>query len=153
MSAFGIATGSPTSPGGPIEINASAKDKTINALGALVKWIPADVVAGYGIATTLKVANNKDADPDWVAWWIFLIIAPIFVAVVAWATKETKDLAWKVILVVPAFILWSSTIPASVWNTFSWFKDATALTYGVLFIIAVLFTIVAQRLAPPSDGA
>jgi len=155
MSAFGIATGSRTRPSG-IEIMGGSKpaDFVLSALGALVKWIPAEVVVVYAGA----VAANQPA-PDsgeapfvsWQLWVICLVATPLYILVIAWATGKGKNLVWKAVLSIPAFALWTATIPFSLWTMWKPFTDQTGWFLGGIVILAGLLTVVAQKLAPPED--
>lgn len=130
------------------------RQQVLTALGALIKWIPAEVVAGYAATVQLMqpslVAGKASKPPviSWSAWIIALVATPILVALGAWLATSYNHLVAKVLLSIPAFGLWSASVPYSVWNKSGQFRDNTPFTLFLLLIITGIFTAVAEKLAP-----
>jgi hypothetical protein len=128
--------------------------QAIDALGALVKWLPAEIVAGYAAVVTAmqpEQAAGAPAKPpsiSWTAWVVALIATPILVLVGAWTAGKLAGAVARMALSVPAFALWSATIPHSVWEKWDAFTNNRPLLLFVLLIVVSIFTAIAQKLAP-----
>lgn len=161
MSALRIATNAPsTRPRGARaaeEKTPGLGERTLTALGALVKWLPAEIVAGYAavvVAMQPEVIEGAAAQPpdvSWEAWLIALAATPVLVLVAAMVAKTTERLAARAILSIPAFALWSATIPHSVWEKWDSFEESRPLFLFGLLIVVSIFTYVAQAIAPSEE--
>jgi Na+/proline symporter len=125
-------------------------------LGALVKWLPAEVVGGYAAAVVAMQPEQGEGQPpappdiSWTAWIIALVATPILVFLVAKAVKNNEKRLARVGLSIPAFALWSASIPNSVWEKLDAFSDNRRLfLLGLLFVVSG-FTYLAQLIVPDS---
>lgn len=96
-------------------------------------------------------AAPQPPDISWAAWIIALAATPVLVFVAAGIAKKTKGLAAKVVLSIPAFALWSASIPHSVWEKWDSFDENRPLFLFGLLIVVSIFTYIAQALVP-SEG-
>jgi hypothetical protein len=127
-------------------------EQLMAALGVLVKWLPAEVVGGYAAAVTMLQPTQIKGEPakapviSTSAWVLSIVATPILVLAVALAAKKTKKLAQRVVLSVPAFALWSASVPHSVWENMNAFRDnRPVFLLGLLFATA-LFSAIAEIL-------
>ncbi|MGC5221775.1 hypothetical protein ACPW96_04140 [Micromonospora sp. DT81.3] len=134
------------------------------ALGVLVLWIPAEIVAAYGAFVTMMQPADAGSPPNYSLplWVIALIATPVFIWLTAWAKKTSgrkrsaaakRKLAWSIVLAPIAFALWSAAIPASAWNLWEPFRENSAEFLFVLLIITGLFTLVASKVTGIEPGS
>lgn len=143
MSAWGIGTSSnETESSGATEAPTTGQLIT-TAVAAFVKWIPAEVVAGYGafvaanwVSQTEKPsAPGADPIPNSGLWYIALIATPLLVFVAGLLAGRLDRFIRKAVLAPLGFALWSASIPHSYWNKFEWFKGNEAGAMGLMLIL------------------
>lgn len=155
MSAVRIAIGDTDTRVFGADENASPKDKLLGFLGKVTKWIPADVMAIYGaaiIAMQPKPAADGSAPPAVVSvelWVAFLVATPILVGILGWVAGSER-LARRVLLSVPAFIIWTASVPHSAWEKLPLFTDSTVLVLAVLAVVAAGFAPFADKVVGES---
>jgi hypothetical protein len=121
------------------------------ALSKLVIWLPAEVVTGYAAAvamTQLPAPAEPVVDP--LPWLISLVATPVLLLLVAMGKKGARKLTKaqrgrlnrRALLSVPAFALWSATVPFSVWT--NWVDTTSPVFWYVLLLAAVAFTAFAE---------
>jgi hypothetical protein len=130
----------------------TAKEKAFEYLGVLIKWIPSEIIAVYGAVVATQVAsalaNGTTVKPDWSLWWIMLAATPIYVVVVAFATQSQANVFAKAVISVPAFALWTATVPGSIWGAFEWFQKTNGVGFVLVALLAGLIALVGNKLAP-----
>ncbi|WP_375404836.1 hypothetical protein [uncultured Amnibacterium sp.] len=150
---------------GTSETTASLGEQTLNVLGALTRWLPTEILAGYaGLVTALQphdATGSSAAVVSMPAWLISLAatVALTIAAVLLDTTGDTSSrvlrIARKTILAVIAFALWSYTIPYSAWALLPHPLNPSAnpIALFALLIVTALFTAAAQRIDPPDTTA
>ena len=146
-----------------------------STLGALVHWVPTEIVALYGgvLAATAVAATATDTSaPEsvaqqtpwtWLAsgdgqtfllWLVAVTATPFIVWLTAWINKKDRrklsrakriKLRWTMFFSAIAFVFWSASIPGSAWSLIPWFKEESGLFLLVLLIAATLFSQVATK--------
>lgn len=110
-------------------------------LGSLIKWIPGDVVASYGLLIA-AFAGSQTQPGDWIVW-VGLAMAVVLVLAGAYReSKKRKDtnfaflsVTWRALAGALAFLIWSLAVPESPsrdWAIVSDVPDA-----GLAAIVAV----------------
>ncbi|MCE7003177.1 hypothetical protein LWC34_10090 [Kibdelosporangium philippinense] len=124
----------------------------------MAKWLPAEVLAFYAAAVTMMqpplTPEGQPTEPPVVSWWawsIALAATPVFVYIGA-LYRHNFDRFWlRVGLSLPAFVLWSATVPYSAWYDVSFFESGSAIFWLALGLAAAAFTAIASHLAPPAE--
>jgi hypothetical protein len=142
MSTIGLVVGrhetsDSTAPGGPSQ---TPGELILTALGAFVKFIPAEVVASYGAFVGVNWTHqeqraNRTPAPDKMIWWISLIACPVLVLLIAWIGNKWAKFGWKLLFAPVGFVLWSASIPHSLWESWSGFKDNQATWVGLVLVL------------------
>ncbi len=143
MSAIRIGTGSRVAAG----VNATT-DPILEFLGRWVKWIPAEVIAIYAAAVAqLQPKPDGIPQPPVVSvelWAIALVFTPVIVGVASVLGNATQRV-WRIIFSIPAFLVWSSTIPHSAWAKLDVFADNQIIAYVVLAFLSLVFPPIFDR--------
>jgi hypothetical protein len=130
----------------------TTKATAFKAIGILIKWIPAEIIALYGAFVATQVAAALAAGtvvkPDWTLWWIMLAATPVYVAVVALLTDSRKDIVAKVLISIPSFVVWTATVPGSIWGDLEWFQNASGPGFIVIALLAGLIALLGNKFAP-----
>ena len=101
------------------------KQQITNVVAAYVKWIPTEVVVGYGAFVVANWANQQEKSasdpqlrptPDYALWWVALVFCPILVLAAAWLGNEWPKLVRKAVLATVGFVVWSISVPHSIWS-------------------------------------
>jgi hypothetical protein len=122
------------------------KEQLLAALGALVKWLPAEVVAGYAATVTIMQPDQvegavpKPPSVSWAAWLVAFVATPIIVLFAAGAAGNLNKIVQRVVLSMPAFVLWSASVPYSAWNKVDAFKDNRPVFLLILLLVTTIFT-------------
>lgn len=132
----------------------SLADIAKSGLNALSKWIPAEVIALY--ATTVAAMQpvqpeDGPAQPpsvEWLPWAILLVATPLIVMLTALTKRQRYRLWPKVLLSMPAFVMWSATVPHSAWEGFNFFDLKSPLVLLCLAVAALIFTLLAEWIVP-----
>ena len=116
----------------------------------VVQWIPADVIAIYGLGITALKSQDPDPNPS-VVWLVAAGVLAFLVTVLgARATRGTvvkRD--WVLAgLAVIAFAIWSLAVPDSGWYDVSWVRDNPGWLAIISAVAGLLFGLVADSLAP-----
>lgn len=155
MSAIGIAIGRSEGDSSLVAAaNPTLGQQVLTALGALIKWLPAEIIAGYAATVAIMQPEAGSAEPANIsaaAWWVALVATPVLVAVAGWVVGGVEKLPAKIALSIPAFGLWSASVPASAWNKVDAFKENSAVFMLVLLLVTVVFTGVAEKLTKSDD--
>ena len=153
MSAFGIGAGR----SGPEVEDTGPKplpQQLLAAVGALVKWLPGEIVAGYAAVVVMLQPEQPKTGPakapvvSWWAWIIAVIATPVFVLLGAWYASNWTKFVPKILLSVPAFVLWSASIPHSAWDKIDGFRDNHPIFLFALLLVTSAYTTIAQKLVP-----
>jgi hypothetical protein len=126
----------------------------LTALGALVRWLPAEVVAGYAAVVTAMQPEQVEGglaklpSVSWAAWLVALVATPVLIFLLSKAAKNNALLGRRVGLSIPAFILWSASVPHSVWEKLDAFRENRPVFLFVLLLVTSAFTALAQWLVP-----
>jgi predicted benzoate:H+ symporter BenE len=149
VSALGIAIGSSeVDPALQGTENPTLGQQVLTALGALIKWLPAEIIAGYAATVALmqpKAGSAEPANISSTAWWIALIATPVLIGIAGWVAGNYTKLPIKIALSIPAFALWSASVPSSAWNKLDAFRDnSPVFMFGVL-IVTIIFTAIAEK--------
>src|SRR6186997_989847 len=103
MSTIGLTLGKhETSTPGPTELgdtSPSPAEQILTALGAFVKFIPAEIVASYGAFVGANWTHQEKQaghtpTPDKLIWWISLIACPLLVLLAAWLGNRWTKWGW-----------------------------------------------------------
>jgi hypothetical protein len=115
-------------------------------VGLLLKWIPADLVVLYTAFIKALVDDPTD-DPNVYLTIIFGVSAPIVVLLLA-ANSDHGARGWtlalRTILVVPAFALWTLTVPNSGWDQIDKIAAHPTWVAGLAAFGAFLFSLLAE---------
>ena len=137
MSAIRIGTGAPSVAGVEATTN-----PILEFLGRWVKWIPADVVTIYAAAVAQMQPKPDAADQTPVVsvpLWVIALVATPLVVLVGSVLAKSRNTVWRMLFSIPAFIVWSSTIPHSAWSELSIFTDNQIVAYVVLAFLSLIF--------------
>jgi hypothetical protein len=92
-------------------------------IGRVIAWVPADVIALYGVVITALQAtdSSKGSNPSVAMLVLFIILAPVVTWLAALSAKHFtyRDVAAGVLAFV-AFGIWSTSVPQSGWGHFKW---------------------------------
>lgn len=137
----------------------SAQQKTAAltgvAIGAVVRWIPTEVVVLYGAAVAASQPAGTPAAPviPLAPWIVCLVASPVLSVVLALSTERREHMIWKAVLAAAAFVLWSETVPNSAWNLVPGFSPSGPITLLVIGLTAAIFTPIAEWLAPQDSSS
>jgi len=120
------------------------------AFGTFAKWIPSEVVVGYGAAVAalqpkaIAGQTAPSAVVSWTPWLVGLAGSAVLVLIGAIAKGEYRRLFPKVLLAMAAFGIWSASVPHSVWTKLSFFElDSPNWIFGFA-LAAVAFALLAE---------
>lgn len=119
---------------------ATTENPALAFIGRFTKWIPGDVIALYAATVALmQPALDSGEDPviSFPAWLIALVATPLVVYAIGLAAKTSK-LWLRAFFSIPAFAIWSSTVPHSAWQGWPLFNDNPVLAYLVLGLLALI---------------
>lgn len=141
------------------------QQKALDALGALTRWIPTEIIAGYAaLVTAMQPHDVEKANVPVVSLeaWLVALAATLALSIATIALDvqpSAQPLARRIVRKTPlagiAFALWSYTIPYSAWTLLPGPVNPSArpvVLFG-LFIITALFTLAAQKIDPPEAAA
>lgn len=137
MSAIRMGTG----PSSAALADNTTANPVLEFLGRWVKWIPAEVIAIYGL--TISQMQPEPTAPSQAPvvsvplFWITLAATPVVVAVAGILAKSSK-LVWRVLFSIVAFAIWSSTVPHSAWQDFDLFTKNEFIAYAVLALLSLV---------------
>lgn len=144
MSAIGIGAGS----GSTALADGTTANPVLEFLGRWVKWIPAEVIAIYGLTISQMQPEPDAASQEPVVsvpWFVITLAAtPVVVLVAGYFAKSSK-LAWRALFSIVAFAIWSSTVPHSPWQEFDLFTQNELISYGVLALLSLVLPPVFDR--------
>jgi hypothetical protein len=112
-------------------------------VGRVIEWIPADVVALYGVVVTSLQATATDEGKNPSAGWLIVFIA--ITPFVSWlgVLAAKRPFTWRDLaaggLALVAFAIWSTSVPLSGWGRLQWVRDnptqlaISAAVGGLLF--------------------
>ena len=137
MSAIRMGTGASSAA---LSDNTTA-NPVLEFLGRWVKWIPAEVIAIYGLTISqMQPAPGAASQAPVVSvplFWITLAATPIVVLVAGYLAKSSRLLVRMVFSIV-AFAIWSSTVPHSAWQEFDLFSKNELVAYAVLALLSLV---------------
>jgi hypothetical protein len=118
-------------------------------VGKVISWIPADVVALYGVAVTTQEATrtHSGSNPNTGLLVTFIVLAPI----VAWAgafAAPNRKFTWRDlvagILAFFGFAIWSTSVPRSGWGGIDWVQQhPTDVAIGAA-VAGLVFSLIAS---------
>jgi RsiW-degrading membrane proteinase PrsW (M82 family) len=144
---------------------------------SVTTYIPTEVVTAYvAVIGALHQSATHSRTPDWVVFYVFLVIAPLAVLLSLALKEKTKGLplpihprSWpahtrfNLIAATVSFGLWGFSLPQTPFQDFGWYQTAygtAALVIGTLLLgmVSPLFQWDAEArhtLAPssPADNA
>jgi hypothetical protein len=150
MSAFRIGAGDRQPFRTEADGQKSLPQQLLAAVGALVKWLPGEVVAGYAATVVMMQPDQPETGPakppdvSWAPWIVALVATPVFVLLGALYANNMKKLVARIILSLPAFVLWSASVPHSAWDNVDGFKNNHAVFLFVLLLVTSAFTTIAE---------
>lgn len=115
-------------------------------VGRVLKWIPADLAVLYTAFIKALVDSPKD-DPNIWLTVIFTLLAPITLVLLALNSTNGargKVLAVRAVLSVPAFVIWSLTVPNSGWDQIERIANHPAWVAGLAGLAGFLFSQIAE---------
>jgi hypothetical protein len=119
-------------------------------IGKIVTWIPAEVVAFYGAAVA-AIISDPSKRGGWVLVLIGVILSALLVVLGAWSATTgswfTKRVKFRTAMAPIAFLIWSTTVPDSAWN--SWHVVAHHRGWSV--IVAALLGLLFSQVAAGID--
>jgi hypothetical protein len=140
-------------PPTPVPAQGSA---TLAALKSIVTYIPTEILTVYvAVSAALSDAGTSSRTGQWVAFWVFLALAPMTVWALFGAQLRVRDNAlpldptrwpWPELIVATfGYALWAFTLPGAPFADFDWYRPslgAAVLLVGtlVLGLGAPLFT-------------
>jgi hypothetical protein len=130
--------------------NPTLAQQVLTAFGALIKWLPAEIIAGYAATVALmqpEAGSSEPANISPLVWWIGLAATPVLVGLAGWVGDNFVKLPTKIVLSIPAFALWSASVPASAWNKIDAFQNSTPAFMFVILLVTIMFTAVAEKLS------
>jgi hypothetical protein len=115
----------------------------------VVQWIPADVIAIYGLGITALKAQDNDPNPS--VLWLVLAGVLAFIVVMLGAVSrgrvQRRDWALAVLAVI-AFAIWSLAVPDSGWYDIDWVVDNPGWVAIIAAVAGILFGAAADAMAP-----
>jgi hypothetical protein len=124
-------------------------------VGLVLKWIPADLAVIYTAFIKALVDDPKD-DPNIWLTVIFITLSPIVLALLA-ATSDHgaggKTLAIRAFLSIPAFAIWSLTVPNSGWDQIDRIAKHPAWVAGFAALGGFLFSLIAELVERRAGGS
>jgi len=120
--------------------NPTSGEQIMTALGAFVKFIPVEIVVAYGAFVGANWTHQEGQaghtpEPDKTIWWICLVACPLLVLFTAWLGNKWTKWGWKLLFAPVGFALWSASIPHSIWESWSGFKDNQATWVGLVLLL------------------
>jgi len=71
--------------------------------------------------------------------WIIALVATPAIVFVGGLLAKSEKVPLRMAFSVPAFILWSSTVPHSPWNSWDLFAQNQIVAYAVLAFLSLIF--------------
>jgi hypothetical protein len=128
------------------QYQAEGGEKVDDYVDRILKYIPADIVAGWLFLSGLILSIEEESKKKWLLWIVFLVLIPL---TILWTLKQTrasgKPPAWtQTALATGSFVVWVFAIGGP-FATLDWYDTV----YGS--IVLVLYTITIG-LVTPSEG-
>jgi hypothetical protein len=129
--------------------------QVLASLGAFIKWIPGEVVAGYAAAVALdqpKQPPNGPPLPPVISediWTLALLACPILLILLSLATKNYEAMVRRAVLAPLAFVLWSASVPHGWWEKFKGFRESQAKWLFALLLVSTAFVAIAELALRP----
>lgn len=124
--------------------NDDAKRQLAGYIDRVVRWIPADVVAFYALVVTALRQGSTSPNVPWLM--IFAIGTPLIVILGAFSLG--RPLLWSDLcdaaLSLPAFLIWSISIPESGWWKWSAVSNNPAVAAVAAGLCGLVFSLLAQ---------
>jgi hypothetical protein len=121
-------------------------------LASLIKWIPGDVIAAYGLLIA-AFAGSQSQPQDWIVG-VGIIMALVLVFTGAYQESkrggtsfEPWKVAWRAAVAALAFLIWSFAVPDSPSRAWDIVADVPAAGLAALVAVAAsIFTAVADAI-------
>jgi len=116
---------------------------------ALSVFLPAEMIALYAAFVAAAQPDPKSQLPaviDLPLWIVALVLSPLLVfALSLWVGKDTQAMRRKkTVVAIPAFALWSASIPASAVYLVPWFRLSQAWVALAFAGTVLVFTYLAK---------
>lgn len=147
MSAWQLGWDAGKRDGATIASDPSKELQTI--VGKVIAWVPADIMVIFASAIAAYETQSKSAPFLLIA--ISVVFAPVVVLVAAYSARDvaqppwlTKKVQFRTIAAIPAFLLWSYTIPGNPWDRIDWVDDNDTLCLILAAFAGLVFAFWAQ---------